>query len=152
MSKYILMHGTFVEVSDNAITHRKLAYVDLEPDEAMHWKYVKREKLSNGKYRYYYDQSELDAAKAEMDKAAKTLSDSEKIDAKLEAGKNGLFGPMLESFTTSKEYKDMMSNFRDTAKRTAEKYQKLKVSSFVERTISKGFVKVANFFSDLFNK
>lgn len=44
MSKYVLMHGTFVEVSD---------------DELMHWKYVKRVKNKNGKWKYYYDWDEL---------------------------------------------------------------------------------------------
>lgn len=32
-----------------------IKYIDLNPSELMHWKYIKREKLPNGKYRYYYD-------------------------------------------------------------------------------------------------
>ena len=129
-----------------------IRYIDLDPDEIMHWKYIKREKLSNGKYRYYYDQSELDAAKAEMDKAKNILSDAEKLDAKLESAKGGFFDVVAQKTTNSKFYKDQMAKFQEDAKRTTEKYQKLNVSSFVERTISKGIVKVANFFSDLFSK
>ena len=29
--------------------------IELADDELMHWKYIKRVKLPNGKYRYYYD-------------------------------------------------------------------------------------------------
>ena len=36
-----------------------IAYIDLDEGELMHWKYIKREKLPNGKWRYYYDESEL---------------------------------------------------------------------------------------------
>ena len=32
-----------------------IRYIDLDEGELCHWKYIKREKLSNGKYRYYYD-------------------------------------------------------------------------------------------------
>ena len=35
-----------------------IAYIDLDEGELMHWKYIKREKLPNGKWRYYYDESE----------------------------------------------------------------------------------------------
>ena len=43
MPKYILKHGTFVEV---------------ENDELMHWKYIKKKKV-NGKWRYWYDYDSL---------------------------------------------------------------------------------------------
>ena len=43
MSKYVIIHGQFYEVSD---------------DELMHWKYIKREK-KNGKWVYYYDNDKL---------------------------------------------------------------------------------------------
>lgn len=43
MSKYVLMHGKIVEISD---------------DQLMHWKYIKREK-KNGKWLYYYDYKSL---------------------------------------------------------------------------------------------
>jgi len=43
-----------------------MKYIDLDPDVLVHWKYIKRVKLSNGKYRYYYDESELDRARETM--------------------------------------------------------------------------------------
>lgn len=36
-----------------------IAYIDLDEGELMHWKYIKREKLPNGKWRYYYDKDAL---------------------------------------------------------------------------------------------
>ena len=43
-----------------------IKHVDLDANELVHFKYIKREKLPNGKWRYYYDESEL---KAELNKA-----------------------------------------------------------------------------------
>lgn len=46
-----------------------LAYIDLDEGELMHWKYIKREKMPNGKWRYYYDKDELKKnAKVTVDK------------------------------------------------------------------------------------
>lgn len=39
MSKYALIHGTLVE---------------LNSDELAHWKYVRKEQLPNGEWKYYY--------------------------------------------------------------------------------------------------
>lgn len=47
----------------------RISYIDLDEDEIMHWKYIKREKLSNGKYRYYYDESELNKSSKDVQKA-----------------------------------------------------------------------------------
>ena len=33
----------------------KIRYIDLAEGELMHWKYIKKTKLPNGKWRYYYD-------------------------------------------------------------------------------------------------
>ena len=54
MSNYILVHGQLRELSDN---------------ELMHWKYIKREKLANGKYKYYYDLGETQKKNYEQAKA-----------------------------------------------------------------------------------
>lgn len=43
----VLMHGS------------NISYVDLDENELVHFKYIKREKLSNGRYRYYYDVDQL---------------------------------------------------------------------------------------------
>lgn len=40
-----------------------IAYIDLDEGEMMHWKYIKREKLPNGKWRYYYRDTEYDEIK-----------------------------------------------------------------------------------------
>lgn len=42
---------TPVDVLMHAVDIR---YVDLNADEVMHWKYIKKKKLDNGKWRYYY--------------------------------------------------------------------------------------------------
>ena len=55
MSKYIMHNGTFREVTD---------------EELMHWKYIKKEK-KNGKWVYIYDESELQRAKKDAEKAQK---------------------------------------------------------------------------------
>lgn len=47
----------------------QISYIDLSEDEIVHWKYIKRTKMSNGKWRYYYDESNLTSQKAEADKA-----------------------------------------------------------------------------------
>lgn len=36
-----------------------VSYIDLAEGELMHWKYIKRVKLPNGKWRYYYDADSL---------------------------------------------------------------------------------------------
>lgn len=48
-----------------------ISYIDLAEDEIMHWRYIKREKLPNGKYRYYYDEKELNKYKLEAEQATK---------------------------------------------------------------------------------
>lgn len=53
MNYYIGSNGMFI--SENQLMRkRNIRYVDLNQDEMMHYKYIKREKLPNGKYRYYY--------------------------------------------------------------------------------------------------
>lgn len=46
-----LMHSDEIDLS-------QYDYIDLDEDEIMHWKYIKREKV-NGKWRYYYDKDEM---------------------------------------------------------------------------------------------
>ena len=46
-----------------------IAYIDLDSNEVMHWKYIKRNKLPNGKWRYYYDDSNLMAQKRDANQA-----------------------------------------------------------------------------------
>lgn len=60
-------------------------YVDVGDDEIFHWKYIKREKLPNGKWRYYYDWDELkDDAKKTVDKTTDSvLSKANEVSKKL---------------------------------------------------------------------
>ncbi len=51
----------------------ELGYVDLDEGEMLHFKYIKREKLPNGKYRYYYDE---EALKADVKKKTDKVVDS----------------------------------------------------------------------------
>ena len=61
-----------------------LLYVDIDEGELRHWKYIKREKLPNGKWRYYYD---MEATYNTVVKAADTAA---KIKKKTEATKKDL--------------------------------------------------------------
>lgn len=55
----VLVHG------DN------ISYIDLDEDEILHWQYIRREKLPNGKYRYYYNEKELNKYKNDAEQATK---------------------------------------------------------------------------------
>ena len=71
MSKYVIMHGQFHEMSD---------------DELMHWKYIKREKV-NGKWVYTYKQPESNQPTTRYDMAKanqKRKKDAEKAARKEE--------------------------------------------------------------------
>ena len=39
--------------------------IDLDPDVLVHWKYIKREKLPNGKWRYYYRDTDYEKIRDE---------------------------------------------------------------------------------------
>lgn len=140
-----------------------IAYIDLNEDEICHWKYIKREKLPNGKYRYYYDQSELDQYKMIADKTAADYkkASGRAYDAKVAeneaktAWKNARKGTAKTksglAYESAKKQRKSAEKQADSAREVAEKaksvYEKKRVSSFPARTIAKGAVKVANFFS-----
>lgn len=44
---------------DELLHGENIAYIDLDEGELMHWKYIKKKKLPNGKWRYYYDVDSL---------------------------------------------------------------------------------------------
>lgn len=62
------MHNTHFLTQDGK-------WIAVSDDELYHWKYIKREKV-NGKYRYYYKDTDVDDAKKVYD-TAKTQSDSD---------------------------------------------------------------------------
>ena len=51
----------------------RIVYRELEDDELMHWKYVKRERV-NGRWRYYYDDSSFKDKKKAYEDAEKNLT------------------------------------------------------------------------------
>lgn len=163
---HVLIHGQICTMSE---------------DELMHWKYIKREKQPDGSYKYYYDQSELDAA-GKAAKAAETESVKANVvsgNARFEANelrekanntrhrltvenKNGKIvrtDHKEEAEKAAKKAevnayiaKEAASTAASKAKKAAEKYNKMKMTTFVERTISKGVVAVANLLSGLFKR
>lgn len=81
--------GEYFIGSDGELYHRRrtLSYIDLDENEFVHFKYIKREKLPNGKWRYYYDSDQLKedvkkvigiGGKARMNKAAGEVRVSQK--------------------------------------------------------------------------
>ncbi len=161
MNKYIIIHGQLREIPE---------------DELMHWKYIKREKV-NGKWKYYYDQSELDAAKASANKkrnAYERASDKYTKDTTALLDSNLRVRQLRNQLMNASSSKDKArasleltraSEEADKVKQTqrnshtvlvrtkqyaeeAEKaYNKNKIVSFPARTVAKGAVKVANILS-----
>lgn len=164
MGKYITIDGVLYH-TDN------IAYIDLDPDEIMHWKYIKREKLANGKYRYYYDQSSLDTKKKatndaqaernaakddyEFAKNKLDLIETHTGKAYVYGHRNGMTIPIvtgapgekliaqIEKDAAKKEYKEASVK----ATKLTAKYATEKVIGLPLRAISKGFVALANLFS-----
>lgn len=164
----VLMHGG------------NISYIDLNEDEIMHWKYIKRVKLANGKWRYYYDERDIDSAKLDLDKAVaardradRNLSEAESNSKKLEDEMAALKDQRnssknlgqwirtnnayantkikyLESVEKVKQAQNNKSASHEKVLKLEKKYKKKKISTFAARTISKGIVKVANLFSKIF--
>ena len=159
-----------------------IAYVDLDEDELFHWKYIKREKLSNGKYRYYYDQSELDAARGEYETAQKNAwragaewgnakettkkayENKKKADIdhnfsrgldearKTYNAKQRAGADYIKAQTNESEAERRSHAAYDSYKQAEKKYKTKKITSFPRRTIAKGAVKVANILSGVYTK
>lgn len=164
MGRYITIDGELYH-TDN------IAYIDLDPDEIMHWKYIKREKLANGKYRYYYDQSSLDTKKKaandaqaernaakddyEFAKNKLDLIETHHGKAYIYGQRNGMTIPIItgtpgeklvaqiEKDAEKKEYKEASVK----ATKLTAKYATEKVIGLPLRAISKGIVAIANLFS-----
>lgn len=171
--------SAFWDMNIDELTHGdiKICYVDLDPDEIVHFLYIKKEKLPNGKYRYYYDQSELDNAKADHAVAELNLRDAKSASEAAEA-----------ELASAKEHLDMVTNATPTSfaeklaieggkivantkislaetkinklkpalveagKKYADtkaKVTKLSAGHSIKKAISKGIIAVANFFSNL---
>lgn len=146
------------------------AYIDLDSDEIMHWKYIKREKLANGKYRYYYDQSGLDLqeqsalkAEQEVDNAYRRVDEAKsKLDiatsAMQKARSNGnrkiplnqvnaMRLKVNEAYADLKIAEIKLDETKQSASKTISKYSKERLISLPARAISKGIVSIVNLFS-----
>ena len=142
-----------------------IRYIDLDPDEIMHWKYIKREKLANGKWRYYYDQSEVDKTNKMAKDAYYDKSKAEYVyanAASIEERKRRSASNMLNNDNAAPEIqkkyarewlaadldkqiaKQKLDRAENWAKFTAKTARKLNVTTLPARLISKGVVAIAN--------
>lgn len=158
-NNYILTsNGSFISKNDVVHGHN-ICYIDLEQNELIHWKYIKREKLSNGKYRYYYDESDLKTQENYV-KAVRNIAMEKGARA---AADNVNFQNMARSnkYSTAQKYKaatkaiDSYNNakfYDNLADRAVREYEIRKLTSFPARVISKGYATVANWLSGSGNK
>lgn len=138
-NNYVIIHGQLIAVSDDVL---------------MHWKYIKREK-KNGRWVYYYDQSSLDKIKDNYYNDVTSSARYAKTNASLRKKLSRMSTTNSNYEKTKKALERSEANFKTSnarAKASEKKYNQMKISSFAERAISKGAVKVANFFSKLFSK
>lgn len=144
---------------------RDIRHIDLDEGELCHWKYIKREKLPNGKWRYYYDygQSQLadynwhkkqyDSASARYDKSS---------DAMMNFYKNSKSNSMDPKtwIKTAKKYSSEAAKDRELYESWQKKYaeanselMKTPVGKMYKfnRTVKSGAERVKWFFEDLFD-
>ena len=128
-----------------------IRYIDLDPGELMHWKYIKRVKLSNGKYRYYYDESELHKSKKAADKytVLGLRSAAEAANAKSRGEFTNKKDEYLKAEADAEMHIKIGQKYLDAAEKMTQKYNMEKIISLPERIISKGIVAVANIFENL---
>lgn len=154
-----------------------IAYIDLDEDEICHWKYIKREKLPNGKWRYFYDQSELDAMRDEYKTAQsnawragaewgnakgetkKAYENKKKADTdhnfsrgldearKTYNAKQRASADYLKAKSAEYAAEQRSHSAYAEYQKLEKKYNTKKIVSFPARTVAKGAVKVANFLS-----
>lgn len=163
----VLMHGTNID------------YVDLDDGELMHWKYIKKEKRPNGKWRYYYDVDQLkddlgvdekermNKANAEYKQAMKDAKNYQDYVTK-EHYRLGQTNPHSEyRHYTENEYRYLqgLTSIKDAKVKAAEKAGRKaseatsdfyktplgKLNKF-EKSVKKGLKVVSKFFSKLFGK
>lgn len=106
----VLMHGG------------NISYIDLDEDEIMHWKYIKRVKLSNGKWRYYYDERDVESAKLNLDKAvaARDRADHRIEDA--EKNRNAAYDKMMDAQAKYDSTKNLKSYLNGSQQKALGEY------------------------------
>lgn len=170
-TNYILTHGGVFISQDELFHGRDIRYIDLDPDVLVHWKYIKRVKLPNGKYRYYYDDSYLKATKAKAESAridsiresAKQYNASEDARIAMEKSK-ALYGKgdtraqtkaAIDYYNAKKNESDAKrraEQYSDVANKYLKKYEAMKVTEFVARNIVKGLNAISNLVYKLTHK
>lgn len=145
-----------------------IAYIDLDEGELMHWKYIKRVKLANGKWRYYYDigkreRSEMSDAKKDLDNAkfAEGISRRNRNEdfERFKNPKNEAdFKDASEDLKTSNYWhKKDLADLEYAEKRYREavlKYEKTPLYKLEKskKSIKKGMKAISKAFSNLFKK
>jgi hypothetical protein len=141
-----------------------IRYIDLEEGELMHWKYIRKEKLPNGKTRYYYDESELDKSLENANLArtwalqAGARAAEVQVRGKHNFDRQGSSGLSLNAVSNVKaramnytkkieQTKKSANYYWDLADRAMKEYKTKRITSFPERVISKGIVFLANLFN-----
>ena len=92
-------------------------------DKLMHWKYIKKERRSNGKWRYYYDTKQLETDIKKTDRyleAAKLWLDS-RLNARIGDIVSGRYESM--SWQRAKENIDYRYRYGDKQLLLTEKYR-----------------------------
>ena len=132
---------------------KTIYYVDLDENELVHWKYIKRVKLGNGKWRYYYDDSSLEKYKNQGDIAfGRSLNAAGRAYNYSSASQQG-FGKNNKASRVHNQRQltravSAQYSYVDQANRAYRRYRRQRITSFPARTISKGIVAVANWLSN----
>ena len=160
MTLYIIKNGELRYIDDDRKPHISHAIENgktfiVSDSELYHWKYVKKVR-KNGRWVYYYDQSDLDKARSDMiqnkqnkqmyDFASEvsTLGTNDNSGTKITYGTRALDGSYIEygpAVLAGAKYVE-----------SKKEYQKLAASTLIERTAAKAFVAVANFVSSVASK
>lgn len=115
----------------------------ISSDELMHFKYIKRER-KNGRWVYYYDQSELDQAER----------DARKVERKITRAKAERDLTRIDPWSTHNQVvsaEKKLQTAQKKGKSVIRKYEAMKIVSFPARVVSTAVVVVANLFSKLFS-
>lgn len=170
-ASYILTSdGVFIR-QDELFHGRDICYIDLDPDELVHWKYIKRVKLPNGKYRYYYDNSyrsnQENIYKTNMlesfKKSAEVVNAEDDMkNASRRRKSNYEVGDYDRAHKASVEFQDAARRKKtaeseakaanDAANKALKKYEAMKVTEFVAKNIVKGLNAISNLIYKLTHK
>lgn len=133
---------------------KTIYYIDLNENELVHWRYIKREKLPNGKYRYYYDESSLERYDKEGDaslgksfraaaRANNLYSDYQNLAKNRSYSRNDKISMRRTQRELTRTQK-AQNLYVERANKSYKRYRTKRITSFPARTISKGVVTVMN--------